>query len=171
MRTEKKALESLKCRYGHWKDLVLFTKEEYRNTKLSEENKQILCDMGLPEKPLEFLSFDLNKIDNIKLDEEHIIIGNDYGTKICINKNDEIVSVDEEGEYATRYVNSSLSKLLAFIEIYDCCEARFDNISDEEAGFVINEVKRKFNEVDAKALSDEENWWSVILEQVEQGLM
>lgn len=44
------------------------------------------------------------------------------------------------------------------------------SVNDDEIGVLIGEIRQKFIHVDERALDDEENWWSVILEQVEDGL-
>lgn len=149
----------------------LFRKEEYRYCDLSDESKKILCDIGLPKKPLNFLQFDIEKIENIQLSAKYITIGNDYGTNICINKQNQIVSVDPEDEYPTRFVNKNLKSLLQFIRIYLSYESKFVDVNDDEINKILEEIKREFEEIDIEALSNEENWWSVILEQVELGLM
>ena len=149
----------------------LFTKEDYRSCNLSTKSKRILCDIGLPEKPLNFIQFNIRAIKNIKLEDEYFIIGNDYGTNICINQKDEIVSVDPEHEYPTRFINQNLEYLLKFIVVFLSYEKVIINTSDEDVHNVIENVKREFEEIDIQALSDEENWWSVILEQIELGLM
>lgn len=33
--------------------------------------KKILCDIGLPNQPLNFLQFDIEEIENIKFNEEN----------------------------------------------------------------------------------------------------
>ena len=40
----------------------------------------------------------------------------------------------------------------------------------DEVDVLIGEIRQKFKHVDERVLDDEENWWSVILEQVEEGL-
>ena len=72
----------------------LITREDYRNCDLSNNTKKILCDIGLPYEPLKFIQFNIEEIEDIKLDEDYIIIGNDFGTNICVNHKDEIVSID-----------------------------------------------------------------------------
>lgn len=62
----------------------LITREKYRKCNLSNSTKKILCDIGLPNKPLDFIQFNIQEIKNIILDKEHIIVGNDFGTYICI---------------------------------------------------------------------------------------
>jgi hypothetical protein len=36
---------------------------------------------------------------------------------------------------------------------------------------MIDGIKKEFDIVDINALADEDNWWSVILEQHEEGIM
>ena len=43
--------------------------EQYRGCSLSNETKKILCDIGLPKEPLNFIQFNIEKC-----------------TKICYNK-------------------------------------------------------------------------------------
>lgn len=149
----------------------LFKKEEYRSCDLSDETKKILCDIGLPNKPLSFLEFNIETVENIQLGSEYIVIGNDYGTSICINKQNQIVSIDPEGEYPTRFVNKDLKSLLQFIKVYLSYESKLLDVNDDEVNKIIEEIKKEFGEIDAEALNNEENWWSLILEQVELGLM
>lgn len=149
----------------------LFRKEEYRSCDLSAESKKILCDIGLPKEPLSFLQFNIETIKYIQLGDEYIIIGNDYGTSICINKKDEIVSVDPENEYPTRFINKNLICLLKCINIYLSYQEKLIDVNDDEIIKVIEEIKREYEKIDIEALNNEENWWSVILEQVELGLM
>ena len=86
----------------------LVTREDYRNCDLSNDTKKILCDIGLPYEPINFIQFNIGEIENIKLNEEYVTIGNDFGTNICINHKDELVSVDMENEYPVRFINKNL---------------------------------------------------------------
>lgn len=147
----------------------LITREEYRNCDLSNTTKKILCDIGLPKKPLNFLQFNIEEIENIKLEEKYIIIGHDFGTNICINHKDEIVSIDLENEYPIRFINKSLEAFLKFI-IFLSYREKIDD-EDDEISRVIQEIRNEFDMIDIQALSNEENWWPIILEQIELGLM
>lgn len=150
----------------------LITREEYRNcSNLSNTTKKILCDIGLPKEPLKFIQFNIEEIENIKLDKEHIIIGNDFGANICINCKDEIVAIDFENEYPKRFVNKNLETFLKFIIIYLSYEDKINVADDDEINQVIQEIRKKFDMIDVKSLSNEENWWAIVLEQIECGLM
>lgn len=149
----------------------LITREGYRNCNLSNNTKKILCDIGLPYEPLNFIQFNIEEIENIKLDEEYIIIGNDFGTNICVNHKDEIVSIDTENEYPIRFINKNLETFLEFTIIFLSYENKINAANDDEINQVIQEIKTEFDMIDIQALSSAENWWSIILEQIELGIM
>ena len=125
----------------------------------------------MPYEPLNFIQFNIEEIENIKLDEDYIIIGNDFGTNICVNHKDEIVSIDTENEYPIRFINKDLETFLKFIVIILLHENEIDEADDDEINQVMQKVRTEFNIVDIQALSSEENWWSIILEQIELGVM
>lgn len=146
----------------------LYKQEKYNNVNLSADTRRILCDIGLPYQPLEFIQFNIEEIDNIKLDENYIVIGNDFGTNICINDKDEVVSVDIKNEYPIRYINKNLKSFLNCIIIFSMHENEINNADEEEIKMIIKKVRKEFDETDVYALNNEENWWSVILEQIEE---
>ena len=151
--------------------LNLITREDYRNCDLSNNTKKILCDIGLPYEPLKFIQFNIGEIADIRLDEEYIIIGNDFGTNICVNHKDEIVSIDIENEYPIRFINKDLETFLKFVVIFLSYEKEIDEADDDEINQVMQKVRMEFDIIDIQALSSEENWWSIILEQIELGVM
>lgn len=149
----------------------LITREDYRNCRLSNNTKKILCDIGLPYEPLNYVRFNIEKINGIFEDEEYITIGSDLGTDICINYKDEVVSVDREKEYPIRFINRSLESFLEFIVIIIKYENEIKESDDDEIIKVIQKIRKEFDEIDIQALSSEDNWWSIILEQLELGVM
>ena len=153
------------------KNFKLITNKKYRDCILSNNTKKILCDIGLPKEPLSFIQFNIEEMKDIIIDEEHIVIGNDFGTNICINHKEEIVSIDPKGEYPIRFINKNLEIFLNFIIIFLLYEDKINDIDDDEIHQVIWEIRKNFDVIDIQALSDEENWWSIILEQVELGIM
>lgn len=157
------------CEYLQ-KKFKLIKREKYREYDLTNNTKKILCDIGLPLEPLYFIHFNIEDIENIILDEENIIIGDDLGTYICVNSKDEIVTIDPKGEYPKRFINKNLEAFLEFIVIYLSYEDIMKD-TDDDIDQTIQEIREKFDMIDAQALSSEENWWSLILEQVELGLM
>ncbi len=156
--------------YGFLQDkFKLITREDYRNCDLSNSTKKILCDIGLPYEPLNFIQFNIDEIDNINFDEEYVTIGTDFGTSICINHKDEVVSVDREKEYPIRFINKNLEAFMEFVVIFLKYENEINEADDDEINQVMQKVRKEFDEIDAQALSSEENWWSIIFEQIELG--
>ncbi len=153
------------------KNFKLNKNEKYRNCNLSNNTKKILCDIGLPNKPLNFIEFNIEQIENIVVDGGNIIIGNDFGTNICINHKDEIVSIDPENEYPIRFINKNLETFLEFVITFLLYEDKINDVDDDGIHQVVQEIRKKFDMIDIQALSNEENWWSIILEQVELGVM
>ena len=153
------------------KKFELITREDYRNCDLSDNTKKILCDIGLPYEPLNFIRLNIGEIENIKLDDEYVTIGNDFGTNICINHKDEIFSVDTGKEYPKRFINRNLESFLKFIVIFLLHENEMDESDDDEISQIVQNIRKKFDEIDIQALNSGENWWSIILEQIELGVI
>ena len=149
----------------------LITREDYRNCDLSDNTKKILCDVGLPYEPFCFVKFNIEEIENIKLDEEHIIIGNDFDINICINKRNEVVVIDTKNEYPIRFINKNLESFLHFIIIFLSYKDKINEADDDEINQIVQEIRTEFDIIDIQALSNEENWWSTILEEIEFGVM
>lgn len=148
----------------------LIKREQYRECSLSNETKKILCDIGLPKEPLNFIQFNIDEIE-IELNDRYIVIGNDFGTDICINEKEEIISIDKENEYPIRFVNKSLKDFLECIFIYKQYEQEINNVADDDIESILDEIKMKFEIIDKEVFNNEENWWSIILEQIELGMM
>ena len=164
---EKKKLYIMDVYKYLQENFKLITREDYRSFDLSNNAKKILCDIGLPYEPLNFIRLNIDEIKNIKLDDEYVIIGNDFGTNICINNKDEIFSIDSKKEYPKRFINKNLESFLKFIVIFLLHKKEIDEADDDEINSIIQKIRTEFNEIDIQALSSAENWWSIILEQID----
>ena len=149
----------------------LNTRKDYNNFDLTENTKKILCDIGLPKEPLGFIKFNIDELKTLKHEDDFVIIGTDLGTNICINKNDEIISVDFENEYPTRLINKNLESFLNFIVIFLLHEDEINSADDDTISQIIQKTKAEFEQIDELALNNQENWWPIILEQIEMGVM
>lgn len=149
----------------------LNTRKDYNNFDLTENTKKILCDIGLPREPLGFIKFNIDELKTLKHEDDFVIIGTDLGTNICINKNDEIISVDFENEYPTRLINKNLESFLHFIVIFLSHEDEINSADDDTISQIIQKIKAEFEQIDELALNNQENWWPIILKQIETGMM
>ena len=101
----------------------------------------------------------------------YTVIGNDYGTDICIDSRGEVISLDPEQKLPTRFINRDLEAFLRFLGIFAEYYMKVREADEEEQIQMLEDMKEEFDKVDSRALDYEENWWSVILEQIEMGLM
>lgn len=129
--------------------------------------------VGLPRRnsPLEMTFYDGEDLltDLVVHGTRYWIIGDDYGTKISVDANEQVWSVSE-GSLPLRFVNTSLAQFVLFLGIYRYRPPALTPVTDEQAAGILTELRHEFGEADPLALADIENWWSVILEQIEQGL-
>ena len=85
--------------------------------------------------------------------------------------NNEIHSVNPENKNDTRFVNSNLLSLLYFVILFSCYGQKIAESSDDNISIIIDELTARLKLIDAKALENEDYWWSIILEQIENGLI
>jgi hypothetical protein len=102
-----------------------------------------------------------------------IIFGDDYGTSLCLNLDDGCVySVDPNNELPTRFVNSNvelLAKSLFAHRRYQSAITKAD--SEGEQLQAVRILRAELVSLDSKAFNEAENWWAVVLEQMEDGLL
>jgi hypothetical protein len=73
-------------------------------------------------------------------------------------------------ELRRRFINTSLAHFFLFLGLYEeAGRATHSNAGD--AATRASELRAQFNESDPAALGNVDNWWSLILEQMEHGLL
>jgi len=109
---------------------------------------------------------------NVRQAKGQVAIGNDYGTELCLNpEDDSIWTIDFEGKLPSRFVNSSLEQLAHFIREYAKYTEEVSSLDDEAATNLVRDLRKRLASADARVFLDTENWWAVVLEQAEQGLL
>lgn len=70
-------------------------------------------------------------------------------------------------------MNSSIPQLANFLLIYE--DVWHDNLKkapeDRTSSSFTEKLVKKFDEVDGAVMRDQDSWWSVIVEQMEDGLL
>jgi hypothetical protein len=103
--------------------------------------------------------------------ETYCVVGDDYGTKIGLGRREDVWSVDPKGELPCRFINTSIAHFVLFLGLY---EAQIKNVGapeNREPLAIAGGLRAQFDENDLVTLSNEDNWWSLILEQIGQGLL
>jgi hypothetical protein len=101
------------------------------------------------------------------------VIGDDEGTEFCIDPSvGSVLSIDFEGQVPTRFVNSSIGLLARFVQSYADYAGRVGRAqSEEEAAALVRDLRERLSIIDARAFETPECWWSLVLEQAEDGLL
>jgi hypothetical protein len=97
------------------------------------------------------------------------VIGNDYGTQFRLVES-AIFSVDPGANLPDRFVNSSVDQLSGCIAAHiDYVRAIDAADTDEAESTAVESFATTLQRIDPRCLSDPENWWSVIVEQMRNG--
>jgi SUKH-4 immunity protein of toxin-antitoxin system len=105
--------------------------------------------------------------------ESLLQVGDDFGTALCLKPGaDAVWSIDLKSELPTRFVNSNIPAMLAFISLHKKYSMKMDETaSEDEFQKVADDLANEYNKLDAAALTNQENYWPVILEQTRDGLI
>ena len=150
---------------------------------ISEVSKRFLEGAGLPHEAEPNLVFymppdalaplpDVLKEMDLPADfRRYLLLADDGGTFLCIDtqEKDHVVSVDAYQELPIRFVNSAVVQfaecLLAYRTLPRPEQAK--SASKQEIAGWLGQIKHQFNCIDPSALRDPDNWWAVIIEELE----
>ena len=153
--------------------------------QLSSNTKEFVSIIGFPKQPSLWINFEvensfitlekyLEKYNKpyIENSDKYYLIGHKGYTDdmyVCLKIKDETIWIIEETkqiDISDNFVNSSLQLLVEFLYFYE----KYDSeINDPE--LKVETMKDKFLELDSKALKNENSFWSIILEETEEGII
>lgn len=107
----------------------------------------------------------------------YLVLGNDFGRQICVQYGTaHIVAVPVEGEPAgqpapAQFVNSSLPQFARSLALLGRMWRLRYGLTPDQAGRWTVDFQNQLAGLDPAALASPENWWSVLLEQMWDGLL
>ncbi len=142
-------------------NMKIWNKNILINSQLTEDNINFLTTQGLPIK-----SFGIIEIFSEYESNGGVILGYDFDTPIiCVNSN---VFAFEEN--LTRFVNSNIEKFYSsLLEFQNYIHFITDIKEEDKALKIIDVIMQKLSNIDKKSLDDENNYWSIIIEQMKNG--
>lgn len=96
-------------------------------------------------------------------------IGFSAAYHLCL-RNGRVVECNDEGSHA-RFVNSSLRKFEESMQVFRSTWVRRANATDATARELESALRSRLAEIDESAFDDPDAWWSLILEQMGDGLL
>lgn len=125
-----------------------------------------------PDEPIlliQFYKFDKFKSCLFNSIEYQIIGEDDVGNLIGVDSDGKVYCLDIDLEIAV-YMATNVKILIMELQLYKkyCAEYVLpDNPSDDELEAYSNDFKQRLKKLDSFAFNDENNFWSVISEQME----
>ncbi len=104
------------------------------------------------------------------LGEGYVIVGNDYECLIGVHKESGYVFSLQVEEKKVVLINSSIALLEEFISLFGGGIDLNEKYSEGKRFAQVKRLRDTFHSLDRNALQ-EKTWWSLILEQVEDGLL
>jgi hypothetical protein len=99
------------------------------------------------------------------------ILGHDGGTFLVVSADGSVVSIEPGADGAERFVNSSRHQFTDSLAILrDAWRVRAE-LSESDADEQASRLRAEVSALDAAAVEHADHWWSLIFEQLEQGLL
>lgn len=150
-------------------------------------SRNFLLYVGLPDDEILGLRFDFLGSHLPTLEELATRVGFDssppngsrpclgltYDVAVCIDEQRDgaVYCVDLAQEEPERLLNSRVEWLGAFLAMYVSHCRVTSGAPDPEIDRAVLELEHQMCEIDPVALSDTENWWPLILEQMKHGII
>jgi hypothetical protein len=121
----------------------------------------------------EYTSDEMSLFRSPQISTLGVEVGRDVATVFVVRTDSECIeSVDSQHELPPRFMNSSYAALLIFVSLYDgTLKAMQQDQSVMDAIACVAALKKSFFEFDERALQQKQNYWSVLIENLSNGLM
>lgn len=138
------------------------------------KTRKFLTERRLPNIEVLLIRFYLP--ENFKRYEENfVIIGEqECGGYIGIDEADGVYSIEEDVTQMNmlyRFISSSLEQFIEQLTLYQNLSSLWIYSDEEEMEIQAKSFEDSLKEIDEKAVAFEENFWSVIVEQISDGLL
>lgn len=152
--------------------------------EIPETSREFLADVGLPK--YDVLGMRFNHLDRLPYVQDIITkppaplsvaktrmyaLGELYGVVPAIEPvTGNVYRIDLDGDDRSRFVNSRIELFGVFLAECDVHRRR-TTINSADHRKSMAHLKASMKSEDERALVDEENWWSVVLEELDSGLL
>ena len=153
-------------------NLTRWSLEAVRDLRISETSKSFLMTVGLPSPRHDRLwEYDFNCGQPSRVSgEEHLVVVMSLPRPFCIDeKRDNSIVAPYVEKDMERFVNSTVEQFVAFLTVFERGRQemrRLGNTEQEPCRKVISEMEGRMKNIDPAALEGEENYWSVVLEDM-----
>lgn len=156
-----------------WGEASVVCPVDVQAVALPADAVAVLTEVGLPRQVDPLFKIEDMAVRNVPGREGlYCRVGSDFGTDLCVSADTgEVESFSLTGEYPTRFVNTSLALFVEFLFLVSAERKRFPDLGDDEIDQLIAALEDRLRQLDGRALADRDNWWAVIVEQLQDGLL
>ena len=98
----------------------------------------------------------------------HQVVGHDGTTYFVVLADGRVASVKPGSAVSRRFANSSRAQFVASLEALAARRAELERADSNEALVAISSLRHDLNRIDIAALGDRNNWWAVVLDELEE---
>lgn len=157
-------------------NLKRWSESNLRNVNIPQSSKRFLMDVGLPCKEDWLLRFDheADQLPRLPNKDNYCRIGFDDFVPICLDEKRDgcVIVVETEVGGTERFINSSVERFGEFLVLYEMYRRSPSSISERQLlNVIIPQIEERMRKIDPNAFKNVENYWPVIIEQMNDGLL
>jgi hypothetical protein len=156
-------------------NLKRWSEDSLRDVAIPQASKRFLNEVGLPCEEDWTLRFDPegDRLPRLPDKANYRRIGFDDSVPICLDEKQDgcVVAVETEVGTSERFINSDVEHFGEFLVLYQEYRNAARAVSEEEIVKIIPGIGERMHKADPKAFDDSNNYWPVIMEQMNQGLL
>ncbi|MGO8843380.1 MAG: SUKH-4 family immunity protein [Methyloceanibacter sp.] len=158
-----------------WENLKRWSEDSLRDVVIPQPSKQFLIQVGLPCNEDWTLRFDPepDHVPRLPNKANYRRIGFDDDVPICLDEKRDgcVVAVETEVGGSERFINSSVERFGHFLVLYEEYRKAARAVSEEVIVKIIPGIEERMRKADPKVFDNPNNYWPVIVEQMNQGLL
>lgn len=155
-----------------WGELIRAPEETVRGLGLTGEAAEVLVAVGLPASAEPFFAFMPPRRLTSGPGSGMVQFGTDFGSMMCVHPPDgRLSSIPDAAGGRVRAVNTDLGSFAEFLLRTCRSYSRLPSQDDDQIDREIESLREALQVIDPSAFDDPENWWSVIFEQLRDGLL
>lgn len=156
-------------------NLKRWSESSLRDVAIPQSSKQFLIEVGLPYKEDWTLRFDpeADHLPQLANKGSCRRIAFDDFVPICLNEKRDgcVVAIETDVGGSEQFINTSVECFGEFLVLYQEYRKLARAVSEEEIMKIIPGIEERMQRADPKAFDDSNNYWPVIVEQMNQGLL
>jgi SUKH-4 immunity protein len=155
--------------------LKRFPEESLRDVLIPASSKSFLKDVGLPVGVDWTMRFgvDGDRLPRLSDRSQYRRIGFDDVIPICLDEQHggQVVSVEQDVGGADRRINANVQRFGECLVYYQRYRTSVQTADKDDIQKIIDATERSLRIADPTAFDDPNNWWPMIIEQMNQGLL